>query len=30
MEQLVAWAGFFGAWLLFAGPLYQANLELRA
>jgi hypothetical protein len=28
MEHLVA--GFFGAWLLFAGPLYQANLELRA
>jgi hypothetical protein len=30
MEHLVEWAGFFGAWLLFAGPLYQANLELRA
>jgi hypothetical protein len=30
MEHLVAWAGFFGVWLLVAGPIYQANLELRA
>jgi hypothetical protein len=30
MEHLTAWAGFFGVWLLVAGPLYQANLELRA
>jgi hypothetical protein len=29
MDLLVAWAGFAGAWLLVAGPLYQAALELR-
>ena len=26
----MAWAGFLGAWLLVAGPLYQGALELRA
>jgi len=30
MEYLIAWCGFLGAWLLVAGPLYQAALELRA
>ncbi len=29
MEHLIAWAGFLGAWLLVAGPVYQAALELR-
>ncbi len=29
MEQLELWFGFAGAWLLFAGPIYQAALELR-
>ena len=29
MEGLIAWCGFVGAWLLFAGPVYQAALELR-
>lgn len=29
MELLVIWAGFIGAWLLVAGPLYQAVLELK-
>jgi hypothetical protein len=29
MEHLIAWAGFFGAWLLVAGPVYQAALELQ-
>jgi hypothetical protein len=28
MEQLILWAGFFGAWLLVAGPLHQARVEL--
>jgi hypothetical protein len=28
MHWLVSWAGFAGAWLLFAGPIYQAALEL--
>jgi hypothetical protein len=28
MHELVLWSGFFGAWLLVAGPLYQAALEL--
>jgi len=23
MNQVIAWLGFFGAWLLVAGPLYQ-------
>jgi len=30
MEHLAAWAGFLGVWCLVAGPIYQANLELRA
>jgi hypothetical protein len=29
MHELIAWCGFLGAWLLFAGPIYQASLELR-
>jgi hypothetical protein len=29
MHELILWSGFFGAWLLVAGPLYQAALELR-
>ena len=29
MAELAAWCGFFGAWLLFAGPVYQAAFELR-
>jgi hypothetical protein len=29
VEGLIAWCGFAGAWLLFAGPVYQAALELR-
>lgn len=29
METLILWLGFFGAWLLFAGPIYQAALELH-
>jgi hypothetical protein len=28
MNQGIVWAGFFGAWLLVAGPLYQGALEL--
>jgi len=28
MNQVIAWAGFLGAWLLVAGPLYQGALEL--
>jgi len=28
MHQLIAWAGFLGAWLLVAGPLYQGAIEL--
>jgi hypothetical protein len=28
MDQVMAWAGFLGAWLLVAGPLYQGALEL--
>ena len=28
MNQLIAWAGFLGAWLLVAGPLYQGAIEL--
>ena len=23
MNQVIAWAGFLGAWLLVAGPLYR-------
>lgn len=29
MELFVTWCGFIGAWLLFAGPIYQAAIELR-
>jgi hypothetical protein len=29
MNEVFAWAGFAGAWLLVAGPLYQGSLELR-
>ena len=29
MEVLIAWCGFLGAWLLVAGPLLQAAMELR-
>lgn len=29
MEQLISWSGFLGAWLLVAGPLYQASVELE-
>ncbi|PPK69085.1 hypothetical protein V5P93_001461 [Actinokineospora auranticolor] len=29
MHGVIAWCGFFGAWLLFAGPVYQAALELH-
>jgi hypothetical protein len=29
MEYFIHWAGFVGAWLLVAGPLVQAALELR-
>jgi hypothetical protein len=29
MNQVIAWVGFLGAWLLVAGPLYQGALELR-
>ena len=28
MHELILWAGFLGAWLLVAGPVYQASLEL--
>ena len=28
MEQLILWAGFLGAWLLVAGALHQARVEL--
>jgi hypothetical protein len=29
MEQFILWCAFLGAWLLFAGPILQAALELR-
>ena len=29
MDALLHWAGFVGAWLLVAGPLFQASIELR-
>ena len=29
MHELILWAGFLGAWLLVAGPLHQAVLELE-
>lgn len=28
VHELILWAGFFGAWLLVVGPVYQAVLEL--
>jgi len=28
VHELILWAGFFGAWLLVAGPLHQARVEL--
>lgn len=28
MHHLIAWCGFLGAWLLVAGPIYQAAIEL--
>lgn len=28
MSQIIAWCGFLGAWLLVAGPIYQAAIEL--
>jgi hypothetical protein len=28
MNQVIAWVGFLGSWLLVAGPLYQGALEL--
>jgi hypothetical protein len=30
METVILAVGFIGAWLLFAGPIYQAALELTA
>jgi hypothetical protein len=30
VHTLVLWFGFLGAWLLFAGPVFQASVELRA
>jgi hypothetical protein len=29
METLFIWLGFIGSWFLFAGPIYQAVLELQ-
>ena len=29
MHSLILWAGFAGAWLLVAGPIWQAVVELR-
>jgi hypothetical protein len=29
VHELILWAGFFGAWLLVAGPVWQAVVELR-
>ena len=28
MRDVIAWLAFVGAWLLFAGPVYQAAIEL--
>lgn len=28
MPQIIAWCGFFGAWLLVAGPIHQAAIDL--
>src|SRR4051812_35647846 len=30
MHGVILWCGFFGAWLLVAGPIYQAAIELDA
>lgn len=30
MHTAVYWFGFLGGWLLFAGPVFQASVELRA
>jgi hypothetical protein len=30
MEEVMRWAAYVGAWLLFAGPIYQGSLELQA
>ncbi|GAA3561011.1 hypothetical protein GCM10022197_15670 [Microlunatus spumicola] len=30
MHAVIAWSGFLGAWLLVAGPLFQAAVELDA
>lgn len=29
MDYFIHWAGFFGGWLLVAGPVFQASLELQ-
>jgi hypothetical protein len=29
VEYVIAWSGFLGAWLLVAGPVYQAAIELE-
>jgi hypothetical protein len=29
VDEVIAWAGFLGAWLLVAGPLFQGAVELR-
>lgn len=29
MDYVIHWAGFFGGWLLVAGPVFQASLELQ-
>ncbi len=29
MDHLIGWCGFFGAWMLVAGPLFQATRELE-
>jgi hypothetical protein len=29
VDGVIAWSGFLGAWLLVAGPVYQAYLELK-
>jgi hypothetical protein len=29
VNGVISWVGFFGGWLLVAGPVYQAGIELR-
>ncbi len=29
MSQVIAWCGFLGTWLLVAGPIYQAAIDLN-